>query len=345
LTGINKVINILDMSDKNSPLKGLMLVVFALVLIFVFLSFASPLVPLSRVSINGVERIEIKRIEQYFSAKTSMGLLSTSNKKFDDASDILGPLIDKIEIDSRFFFKATATVFEKQDTFAIGWGDSGAKITVDIEGNYIEDIVPVAEKSTEFDLLAKDVRQIYKLGVPRNDQYPFYVNEDDVSINNNNYLFRELVAEILQTKGFLGLNFAKVFVNQATYFLYRNMRGEYILVAPSSINPMFVEQNGEIMEWDEEKYTREDTGNEGDGIPYILYNKVNLENAQGLFGETSQGVIVFFGTSSDLDIKFGALGELVATYFSAGEQLPLLIKLDIIRQVTTVPRSLTAGGS
>ncbi|MEZ4813044.1 MAG: hypothetical protein R2883_06135 [Caldisericia bacterium] len=54
-------------------------------------------------------------------------------------------------------------------------------------------------------------------------------------------------------------------------------------------------------------------------------------------------MLIYFGTSTSLDTKFGALGQLMDTEFSKGETLPLMIKLDIPRQVTTVPRKSTIG--
>ncbi len=334
------------MKAGNSPLRVLLLVVLALFLIFVFLSFASPMIPISRVDYEGIQRLEIVKVERYIEAKSNMGLISTSNKKLSDAQDILGPLVEKVTIKPRFFFRATVNIYEKQDTFALAWGRLSGRIAVDIEGNFIEDITPDNTKKVEFEILSKNAGNISGFNEPSPSMYPFDLSKEDENASENLYL-RPLIGMILQYRSALNLNFFRVLRNEATYFIYQNIRGEYILVAPyavNNLNPVFVEFGGEIHQLESIDDADDlKSANPDEKPKQIFYNKVNLETARGLFGETNQGMLIYFGTSTGLETKFGALGHLMDTEFSKGETLPLMIKLDIPHQVTTVPRKSTVG--
>ena len=333
---------------KTSAFKGALVVLLSLLVIFVFLSFSSPLVPFGRISVEGAQRIEIEKIKQYIGQKTSIGLVSTSNKKYKDATEALGPLVEDITIDPGFFFKATVTVTEKQDTFVLSQGNNMARFAVDIEGNYIDDITPTDEAIVELSLFCKNPSQQLDMSYLTNPQYPFEVDENKIPQSDQPLLVKDLVGKILQTKGKLGFTFMNLIVNKSSSFLYKNHRGEYIFVGPHSENPTFILDEGTVLQIESPKESA--TGKDSSGkstsqetIEYIMYTKVNLENAQGIFAETTQGPIVYFGTNDNLDNKFGALGHLADRYFTGNHELPVCIKLDIPYKVTTVPSRPVIG--
>jgi hypothetical protein len=333
-----------------ATLKAISLVLLSLIIIFVFLSFSSPHVPFSRIRIEGAQRIEIGTIRDYINSKTWMGLVPTSTKKYVDASETLGPLVERIDIDPNFFFRATVTIKEKQDTFVLCQGNNMARIAVDIEGNYISDITPSDDALVELSLFSKNPSQVFDLECLNNHQYPFEANIDNIPKEIRPYLVQGVVAKILQTRDSMGFTFMNLIVNNSTRFLYKNHRGEYIFVGPSNDNPLFTIENGDIVFADPpeiEEASTEYTSKKKDPkkAEYIMYTKVNLENAQGIFAETAQGSIVFFGTNNYLDIKFGALGHLADDLFMRKEDMPICIKLDIPYQVTTVPRKPVIGSS
>lgn len=331
-------------------LKGMSLVILALIIIFVFLSFSSPLVPMSRISIQGAQRIEIDKIEDYINKKTSMGLVPTSNKKYADATDALGPLVEDIKIEPGFFFNATITIIEKQDTFVLCQGNNMARFAVDIEGNYIDNITPSDDAIVQLSLFSKLTSQVFDMEYLKNHLYPFEVNVENIPPTDRPYLVKNVVAKILQTRDTMGFTFMNLIVNKSTSFLYKSHRGEYIFVGPSSENPFFTTDEGLIKfapppqtnsateSANNKKYRQEQP-------EYIMYTKVNLENAQGIFAETTQGPIVYFGTNDYLDIKFGALGHLADELFMGNHDIPICIKLDIPYQVTTVPSVPVIGSS
>lgn len=129
-----------------SIILGVLIVVFAL-------SFFSPFVPLSSVTVNGSARIPVKKIMDYASGKLFLGMFPTTNAVFDDAGDALGPLLETFTVKKRFFYSATIEIKEKSETYTIGM--NAGKVAVDIEGNLVETVMPGPDAPTLFEVGVK----------------------------------------------------------------------------------------------------------------------------------------------------------------------------------------------
>lgn len=131
---------------------GLSIILGVLIVIFA-LSFFSPFVPLSSVTVNGSARIPVKKVMDYASTKLFLGMFPTTNAVFDDAGDALGPLLETFTVKKRFFYSATIEIKEKSETYTIGM--NAGKVAVDIEGNLVESVMPGPDAPTLFEVGVK----------------------------------------------------------------------------------------------------------------------------------------------------------------------------------------------
>ncbi len=311
---------------KQSTLRVTALVVSVVLVLFTILSFSSPFVPLSRVTIEGAGRIKVENIYKFLESKKSLGMVSTSDSVLEGASEELGVLLESIDINPTFFFSAVVKVTEKVDTFAIIWGPNPtSKIVVDSEGNHLN-IPPTENKTPILQVGYKKPGDTYSFEIPNPDHYPLDVGDGTPA--KSNYHMLPVVKEIMTTRDKMPLNFTRVIYNESDSLSFDTISGE-VFVSSSESMP---KDGPEAEEGDEEVVER----------PSSNCTYVNLESSDGIFCETSQGTVVFLGDSGNLDLKFGALAKLVDSLKLDNRPLPSFVKLDIPFQVTTVDRN--AGG-
>lgn len=204
------------MKANVSIIRALPLVAGIFVLLFFLLAFMPPLVPASRVTIVGCNRIEVKKVEKYLDEKLVMGMIPTVNSQFQDAGKILGPILEKMTIKKGFFFQATLEVEEKKDFFVIGYGSD--KVKVDVLGNLVEGALPENAK------IALNVRYIQpngKEGMPTPSEY-----EQNL---------QKFVGAVLRSKATYPVTIVELIYNKYDYVTNSNGK-KFYLVAPKSFN-------------------------------------------------------------------------------------------------------------
>lgn len=205
------------MKASASIIRAVPLMIGIFVLLFLFLAFMPPLVPISRINIIGCNRIEIKKVEKYLEQKLVMGMVPTVNSQFEDASKVLGPIVEKMNIKKGFFFQATLEVEEKKDFFVIGYGSD--KVKVDILGNLVEGSLPENAK------IALNVRYIQpdgKEGMPTPSEY-----EQNL---------QKIVGSVLRSKATYPATIVELIYNKYDYVTNSNGR-KFYLIAPRSFSP------------------------------------------------------------------------------------------------------------
>lgn len=205
------------MKASTSIAKALPLVLGIFVLLFLFLAFMPPLVPLSRIEIVGCDRLEVKKVEKYLQEKLVMGMIPTINSQFSDAPKQLGPILEKITINKGFFFKARLEVYEKKDFFIVGFGSD--KVKVDILGNLVEGSLP---ENAKIALNIKYIQPDGKEGMPTPSEY---------EANLKGY-----VGSVLRSKSTYPATIVEIIYNKYDYVTNSNGR-KFYLVAPKSFNP------------------------------------------------------------------------------------------------------------
>lgn len=267
---------------------GLSIILGVLIVIFA-LSFFSPFVPLSSVTVNGSARIPIKKIMDYASGKLFLGLFPTANSVFEDASESLGPLLEDFTVRRRFFYSAVIEIKEKTETYIIGM--NAGKVAVDIEGNIVESVMPGPDAPILFDVGVKTPNGFEML------ETGFYRRE-----------IAALASLFLKNRD-LALSPKKIYHNS---------------------DKKIIAKSGQLVV----KNTKESL--EGLNLPEKFTLSQN-DCISGLVAETNQGTLLVFGSSENLDVKFGALAHLLSSLIGEKKPLPAVIKLDVPFQVTTVP--------
>lgn len=265
-----------------SIILGVLIVVFAL-------SFFSPFVPLSSITVNGAARIPIKKIMDYASGKLFLGLFPTSNSVFEDAAESLGPLLEDFTVRRRFFYSAVIEIKEKTETYTIGM--NAGKVAVDIEGNIVESVMPGPDVPILFDVGAKTPNGFETL------EPGFYLRE-----------LSTLTSLFLKNRD-LAVSPKKIYYNS---------------------DKKIIANAGKLVV----KNTKESLA--GLNLPEKFTLSGN-DCISGLVAETNQGTLLVFGSSENLDVKFGALAHLLSSLIGERKPLPAVIKLDVPFQVTTVP--------
>lgn len=205
------------MKTGASALKAVPLVGGILLLIFLLIAFMPPLVPLSRVTIEGCDRINVSKVQKYLEKKLVMGMIPTANSQFSDASKTLGPILDKISISKGFFFKATVQVVEKRDFFVVNFGPS--KIKVDILGNLVEGSPP------ENSPVVLSVNYVEANGT-----------QDVPTPSDYNTSLQQTVGLVLRSRKSFPATITEVFYNKMECVSFSNGKVFY-LVAPRGFNP------------------------------------------------------------------------------------------------------------
>lgn len=204
------------MKANASIIRAVPLVAGIFALLFFFLAFMPPLVPISRINITGCNRIEVKKVEKYLSGKLVMGMIPTVNSQFQDASKELGPILEKMTIRKGFFFQATLEVEEKKDFFVIGYGSD--KVKVDVLGNLVEGALPENAK------IALNVRYIQpdgKEGMPTASEY-----EQNL---------QRFVGAVLRSKATYPATIVELIYNKYDYVTNSNGK-KFYLVAPRAFS-------------------------------------------------------------------------------------------------------------
>lgn len=199
-----------------SILKAVPLVLGMLLVLFLFLSFVPPLVPLSKVNYEGCERVQVDKVAKYVQSKLVMGMVPTSNSQFADATKMLGPLVEKIEMKKGFFFSATVVVTEKKDFYVINYGSD--RIKVDVLGNFIEGSPPDNAP------IVLSVKYVDPTG-----------NEDILPKSEYAELLQPCIAEVLKTRKSFPATITEVMLNRREFVQFGNGR-TFCLVAPKSFS-------------------------------------------------------------------------------------------------------------
>ncbi len=269
-----------------------MLVLAGLLFVFIILAVFPPLVPASRVSIEGAQRIPVPKIQSYLEKTKVMGMVPTSNSIFDDAGDELGSLLESITISKHFFFAATVKVVEKTDTYTLAF--NAGRVAVDIEGHIVDSVTPSESSPVAMDVAIRTPKGFETL-------VPGYYND----------VMAKTVSGYLKFKDKIGLTFTRLVRNSAGYYIFNSSKGA-VLVAPMNFKDVSVK-----------------------ALLPEKYKRIYLNDMNGLFAETSQGVLVVFGPEDEFsDVRYGALINFMEASTLSKALLPAVIKLDIPYQVT-----------
>lgn len=126
-----------------------------------------------------------------------------------------------------------------------------------------------------------------------------------------NDMMAKTVSGYLKFKERIGLTFTKLVRNSTGYYIFNSSRGT-VLLAPMNFKDASVK-----------------------GLLPEKYKRIYLNDMNGLFAETSQGVLVVFGPEDEFSqTRYGALINFMETSKLSKTPLPAVIKLDIPYQVT-----------
>jgi len=287
------------MNALPKPLRIGLIILGALLIVFMFLAFIPPLVPISRVDIVGQTKIPKPKIEEYLQTKKFIGLLPTSAATFEDASEKLGPLLEKLIVKQHFFFAASVEVVEKPDIFGIAI-NAGA-VFVDIEGNIIESSTPTSSSKIFLELAYKTPTGFDMIDLKQPLEENIYTNQ-----------LQPLVAAFLKLRDKISFTFKRAYFNTSGWITFQH-QNKTCLLAPTNFN------HKEI-----------------DDLPKT-FTRAYLDDIQGLFVETVQGSLIALGAAKDLDVKFATLIQLTRIEDFDKKGIPAIFKLDIPYQVTTTP--------